>query len=145
MRVGVEGRGEGGVGSANHNYTHASRRTVPHTAFLPLSSSIRKHIKASRPARAAAAAAQRGCEKQHAKKAREMRARDDGFVLCVPLPLPALQLWRLQFIVSSMHRPRCGGAISHTVHENQTADIHDRCSLHFSVGLLFYYLLLSCY
>lgn len=54
--------------------------TPYHTAFLPQSSSIRKHIKASRPAQAAAASGTKGSEKQHEKKARETRVRDDGFL-----------------------------------------------------------------
>ncbi len=69
----VEGGGVGrGVASANHNYTHTCRRTMPHTGIPPSKQrrrNIRKQraqIKASRLA--CAAAAQKGVKSSVRRK-----------------------------------------------------------------------------
>lgn len=75
--MGDEGGGEGGVASANYNYTHTGRHTIPHS--IPPSKQQHKEAhKGKQTCPSCCCSGTKGSEKQHEKKARETRVRDDG-------------------------------------------------------------------
>lgn len=126
----------GGIGSANYNYTHTCRCTIPHTGIPPSQQwrrTIRKQRAQIKAQTGLCCCSTKGCEKQRAKKAREMSARDECFVLCFPPPTPSIKVLMapvycilnagtLQVAVRELYK-------SHSASDcpSKTADIHDRC------------------
>lgn len=164
----------GGVGTANYNYTHTCRRTIPHTGIPPSTQqqqqrNIRKQraqIKASRPAWAAAAA-QKGL-----KAACEESMRDESkgwswlyiyiyiFILSLssvfPLPLRLACITTLTAPVHCILKARAlqvdaqelyRNRVPQTVHEKQTADVYmtGASGVRISSALGWYYFLPTSY